>query len=372
MNMLKKQGFFKNSPLGKKILVYLFFILVLVSLVCSMVPDADRDGVPDMEDKCDNSIGLVDVYGCTCLDKLESGCEGEWCCMDGAICEEYDFRASCMYDLDSDGVYHIEDRCPYTKIGEIVDSSGCSCLQKTCDDKNLCTDDHCDYKADCVFTANDANYCGDGRSCESGVCVWGDDESSDISYWSYDSELGEIRIFYSHSRHIISVSFQDALEDNIIIMDSTSNIISHDLSEDRTTLTLTVEGDSGVRGATTIKASQKPLSVSIDEIEIPERRERQSPRNYSWLYASMFLLMALLFTVLMLSQRRHENKMLNSIRKREKSIGREVDLEAELQLKMYITTNLKRGYTAQQLRQGLLKDGWKKEIVDRAFQSLRK
>jgi cell division protein YceG involved in septum cleavage len=46
------------------------------------------------------------------------------------------------------------------------------------------------------------------------------------------------------------------------------------------------------------------------------------------------------------------------------------DLERELELKTYITNSLARGFTKQQLKQGLLKEGWNKRLVDKAFNNL--
>ncbi len=351
----------------------LCFLLVLINLVYAIVPDEDRDGIPDLEDNCSGSDGVVDVYGCDCDQKTKSGCEGDWCCLED-VCIEYDFRASCMYDFDGDGVFNVNDKCVNTGANEIVDGSGCSCSQKTCDDDNLCTDDYCnDTKAECFFVSNNDNYCGDEKRCEEGVCVWDDEDGySEVSYWSYDPEKGEIRIFYSHSAHTIEVNFKEPLKDEIIILDSTSNVISHKLNEDRTKLLLVVEGDPNVRGVTTIRATQKPVSVIIDEVEVVELKEKMGPRNYVWLYLIAILIILVLILGLILSQRRHEDEVMSSIRREEGKIEKEVDLEAELQLKMYIITNLRRGYTEQQIRNELLKDGWRKEMLDRAFSSLRK
>jgi hypothetical protein len=44
----------------------------------------------------------------------------------------------CNGDIDCDGVPDSSDQCPNTPRGEPVDSDGCSCSQKTCDDGNPC------------------------------------------------------------------------------------------------------------------------------------------------------------------------------------------------------------------------------------------
>ena len=39
-------------------------------------------------------------------------------------------------DADNDGVDDINDLCPDTEEGQVVDENGCSCAQKDCDDNN--------------------------------------------------------------------------------------------------------------------------------------------------------------------------------------------------------------------------------------------
>jgi len=366
-----------------KLVILLLSLLVFISLTYATVIDDDGDGVPDGKDECDSwkgtgdSKGAVDTFGCDCDQKSSNDCKGEWCCnvTEGLEkCVVYDFSARCTGDLDGDGIYDIFDKCGNTKEGAVVDSSGCSCLQKRCDDDNLCTDNYCNStNADCYFFNNNSNFCGEGRKCENGLCTWDEDDGfSEVSYWSYDRDRRELRIFYSHSGHKIEILFEEPFEEDVVILDSTSDVVSYDLNEDKTKLTLLVEGDPSVRGVTTIKTLQKPSSVTIDEVEIVEIKEKASPRNHIWVYFILILIILALILVLILSQRKHEEKMASSIRKEETKIEREVDLEAELQLKMYIITNLRRGYTAKQIKNELLRDGWKKDMVDRAFNSLRR
>ncbi len=65
-------------------------------------------------------------------------------------------------DTDGDGVPDASDSCAGTTAGQVVDSSGCACSQKTCNDGNACTNDSCDAgTAQCVFPPV-ARVCGDG------------------------------------------------------------------------------------------------------------------------------------------------------------------------------------------------------------------
>ncbi len=356
----------------KKTIIYPLIILVLATVVFSIVPDDDTDGIPNTEDRCADSEGFVGTYGCSCSQKACS--DDEWCCKADEICIEHDFQARCVGDDDGDDIYDLFDKCSRTPIGELVDTHGCGCSQKTCNDFNLCTDDSCGGEnIECIFTNNDENECGENKHCQNGVCVWNEEErNSEISYWDYDSEKHEVRIFYDHSGHTIEVFFEEPFQEDVVILDSTSDVLSYNLNEDKTMLTLVVEGDPKVRGITTIKTMQKPESINIDKVEIFELKESPSPRNHIWLYLIAIMIMLVILLVVVLSMRRHEEELVSSIKKEEIKIEKEVDLEAVLQLKMYITTNLRRGYTEKQIRDELLRDGWKKHMVDFAFNSLRR
>ncbi len=74
-------------------------------------------------------------------------------------------------DDDSDGVDDSVDVCPGTAPGDIADTLGCSCAQKTCDDQNPCTDNSCDPQtAGCIYTDDDTNTCGESRDCQEDHC----------------------------------------------------------------------------------------------------------------------------------------------------------------------------------------------------------
>lgn len=85
-------------------------------------------------------------------------------------------------DSDGDGVPNDADQCPDTPLGEAVDSVGCSCSQKTCDDGNPCTDDSCNAaNAECEFVNDNANECGFPRDCPDSTCIL--KETPPYFYW---------------------------------------------------------------------------------------------------------------------------------------------------------------------------------------------
>ncbi len=89
--------------------------------------DTDKDGVPDGLDKCPNTAAgvTVDSVGCPMdadkdgvpdgLDKCPNTKEGRQ--IDATGCES---------DFDKDGIPDADDRCPNTKAGVPVDSTGCA------------------------------------------------------------------------------------------------------------------------------------------------------------------------------------------------------------------------------------------------------
>ncbi|MEM5828965.1 MAG: hypothetical protein QW480_01865 [Candidatus Aenigmatarchaeota archaeon] len=62
-------------------------------------------------------------------------------------------------DSDRDGVKDRMDNCLNTTLGEVVDSQGCACYQKSCDDNIECTIDYCNVEnAECIHELNHS-YC---------------------------------------------------------------------------------------------------------------------------------------------------------------------------------------------------------------------
>lgn len=73
--------------------------------------DSDRDGIPDVRDKCpDTPLGImVDAVGCPPVEKTPPPAPVKF--VDG--------------DDDGDGVLNSRDKCPGTEKGVIVDEDGC-------------------------------------------------------------------------------------------------------------------------------------------------------------------------------------------------------------------------------------------------------
>lgn len=73
--------------------------------------DSDRDGIPDLRDKCpDTPLGvMVDAVGCPPVEKTPPPPPAKF--VDG--------------DDDGDGVLNSRDKCPGTEKGVIVDENGC-------------------------------------------------------------------------------------------------------------------------------------------------------------------------------------------------------------------------------------------------------
>ncbi|MGM0576782.1 MAG: MopE-related protein [Myxococcota bacterium] len=147
------------------------------------------DGNPCTDDKCqsdgtcvheNNTAPCDDGNACTETDKCKDGaCQGfaPLDCDDGNPCtkDSCDPAAGCQHtndntaSCDADGSACSIDKC---QDGQCVYDH-----QKTCDDGNPCTEDHCDpVQGGCVFNAGDAdgNQClTDSDECPSGHCSGG-------------------------------------------------------------------------------------------------------------------------------------------------------------------------------------------------------
>ena len=88
--------------------------------------DTDKDGIPDVNDKCPNTIeGIsVDSLGCM-LDFDKDGVADNFDkCPNTAAGISVD-STGCPMDFDKDGVPDSFDKCPNTTAGSVVDSTGC-------------------------------------------------------------------------------------------------------------------------------------------------------------------------------------------------------------------------------------------------------
>jgi parallel beta-helix repeat protein len=95
-----------------------------------------------------------------CPQDCETGMQDGTCDMvdDGRNDPDCDFEIDPDFaykgDTDGDGVINASDACPLTALGAKVDTYGCSCSQKICDDQDAATIDGCSevMTPTCVYT----------------------------------------------------------------------------------------------------------------------------------------------------------------------------------------------------------------------------
>ncbi len=127
--------------------LYILVFLLLTILSNAAVPDSDKDGVPDSDDRCSNSeTTQVDQFGCSCAQKTLSDCKSKFpnavCCApdnnpctDDCIADNVG-RVSCSYfpnEKPCQGGYCSQGRCDTNIVVEAV----------ICKFKNLNTEQRC-------------------------------------------------------------------------------------------------------------------------------------------------------------------------------------------------------------------------------------
>jgi hypothetical protein len=90
-----------------------------------------------------------------------------------------------LIDSDLDGIPDEMDSCQNTIKSSIVDSSGCACYQKNCDDQNLCTIDYCTPEnAICRHSFDNEKSCGIFTECPKDIC-------RGSNYYNYETNFGK-------------------------------------------------------------------------------------------------------------------------------------------------------------------------------------
>lgn len=123
------------------------------------MPDADNDGIADVNDKCPaTGAGLkVDATGCEIDSDSDGIADSKDSCPDTTSGTRVDAKG-CALDSDNDGIADSSDQCPGTKAGAKVDARGCAI------NMDLDNDGIVNAKDECPDTA--AGTIVDRRGCE--------------------------------------------------------------------------------------------------------------------------------------------------------------------------------------------------------------
>ncbi len=198
--------------------------------------------------------------------------------------------------------------------------------------------------------------CDNDDDCQNGNCV-----SNICMAPEYD--CGENSCGFTFSEHTLIFTYQEPVpedEGNIILEGGT--IVSQEWNEDRTELTVVVDGEEGARGNIEVNASQQPVSILFDEhlaageLEkgLGEVREEISlVRKIGWIAIIILIIIAILIGAGVAYWRLTSNK------------GKEK--EQLLQLKTYTMDARKKGFNETQIRNQLLDIGWEEGLVDKAL-----
>ena len=144
------------------------------------------DGNPCTKDGCDKAAGCTaaPLPGCvTCAN--DAGCDdGNGCTVDFCTSGVCTVKAVSGLLCDDGNACTTVDSCQ----GGACKAGGA----KDCDDGKVCTDDGCDAKTGCGYTANskpcdDGDSCSEGETCKAGKCAHGPDKCVDGNVCTDDS-----------------------------------------------------------------------------------------------------------------------------------------------------------------------------------------
>ena len=96
-------------------------------------------------------------------------------------------------------------------------------------------------------------------------------------------------------------------------------------------------------------------------LEIPLESAQVKSLNLNWLYIALPLLLIFGFLTYIEVKRKNDHKMLMQ----------RVQQQSVLTLKNYVTTNLRKGYSKEQIRNALVKNNYSNQDIEEAFKGLR-
>ncbi|MFH1641872.1 MAG: hypothetical protein ABIC04_03150 [Nanoarchaeota archaeon] len=311
----------------RKITIFIWITLLSIGLAAAF-PDIDKDNIADDFDKCAGTDAtLVDIDGCSCSQKTDISCSSKYtgarCCQDNEVCATIDFKIRCSPDSDKDNIADEIDNCP-SKANPNQDDSN-----------NNKIGDICDTVEEVISLEPET--ISKGLSKETV-------KNTFIQNWEYDEDDELLIIRYLHSRHDVEI-YYDEPEHNVKIIDTTSLIFNEGWEENK--LKLTLEGSPDDQGITKLKSEVKPAKIRIDD-----KLLKEVSMNFPY-----WIIIVLTVTVVILSG------FIMSQRKK-------TMLEDLLEIKTYVIDAINRGYTKSQIKQGLITDGWNKTLVEKAMNSI--
>lgn len=298
--------------------VFLLFVLLKIAFA---VPDSDRDGVPDANDKCPGTTALVvDAVGCSCGQK--TACAGSWCCPA--------LNNPCRKDCD-DSTY--EAIC-----GKPVDYASCG-------SPGTCPEDKCEGELFVDYPESRHDYCLNGGCFAYSCAALGRTYNADCASGKKPIKVNET----------INATLSMANSANLTnITNLTNTAIGGGIAEN-------LENASGLnlsKQSNTSKESGFPF--------IPDGEERiaASPIKFNLDariiligFISIAILIAVISAILLIA--------------RQIAVSEAVSIERDLKLRRYILAALAAGFTVDQIRRRLKMSKIQDKHVKRAMRGIR-
>lgn len=314
---LKKNNFISYIIL----VVFLLFVLLKITFA---VPDSDRDGVPDANDRCPGTAALiVDAVGCSCAQK--TSCTNSWCCPA--------LNNPCRKDCD-DSTY--EAIC-----GKPVDYASCGSARS-------CPEDKCEGELFVDYPESRHDYCLNGECLAYSCAELGRAYNADCASGKKPKANGTFEL---NKTIIINMGNLTNLTN---IANLTNATIGEGAAENLENASgLNVSNQSGTR-----KESGFPF--------IPNGGERTaaSPIKFGFNtriiiigFISIAILIAIISAILIIA--------------RQIAISEAVSIERDLKLRRYILAALAAGFTIDQIRRRLKMSKIPDKHVKRAMRNIK-
>lgn len=303
---------------------FIFYILIILLIFVSIkiifaIPDSDRDGVPDANDRCAGTTALVvDAVGCSCEQK--TGCVNSWCCPA--------LNNPCRKDCD-DSTY--EAIC-----GKPIDYASCGSAR-------ACPEDKCEGELFVDYPESRNDYCLNGECLAYSCAALGRSYNADCASGKKPIKANET----------LNMTFNATLN-----LTNITNLTNAAIGEGA------AENSENISGLALSNQSNTSKESGFPFIPSGEETAAGAPIKFSFNariiiigFISIAILIAIISAILIIA--------------RQIAVSEAVSIERDLKLRRYILAALAAGFTIDQIRRRLKMSKIPDKHVKRAMRGIR-